>query len=181
MTPPQGAGTGNFLFPAARLGPGAETKDAELQEGHQVEFRSVATAPMTSKKNTPTVPAAFPELSRTEGEDRKEERREKEGRDERETTTKCESDPVVVTPRAPKEEVAEETKSQSNMPLDSSAYSDPQTERLCHNHADEPEPVSVKRRGQHGATGDAVDQEITILVTHHDSIRVEEEEEEEEE
>ncbi|XP_055783826.1 uncharacterized protein LOC129858542 [Salvelinus fontinalis] len=186
MTPPQGAGAPVFLFQLASMGPGVETKDAELQEGHQLEFCSVTTASMASN-NTPTVPAVFPELSRREDEARKEVRREKQGRDEREST----SDPVVVTPRlmsapvlkcsALKEDVAEETKSQSNIPPDSSVDSDPQTEGLGHNYAGEPAPVEVKRRGRHGATGDAVDQEITILVTHHDSFGVEEEEEEEEE
>lgn len=55
MTPPEGSAA--FLFPSTfgKLGSrGAteadqttESKDAELQVGHEVEFRSVATAPMT--------------------------------------------------------------------------------------------------------------------------------------
>jgi hypothetical protein len=63
------------------MGQGVKTKDAELQEGHQLEFCSVATASITS--NTPIVPTAFPELSRREDEERKEEgRRGEEGGEE---------------------------------------------------------------------------------------------------
>ncbi|XP_018531068.1 G protein-regulated inducer of neurite outgrowth 1 [Lates calcarifer] len=60
MTPPEGDHA--FYFPNSfgKCGAvGAETKDAELQVGQQVEFRSVATAPMTPR--TPTV-TTFPEI-----------------------------------------------------------------------------------------------------------------------
>ncbi|CAL1613958.1 unnamed protein product [Knipowitschia caucasica] len=56
MTPPEGAQA--FCFPSEV---GAETKDAELQVGTQVEYRSVATAPMTPR--TPTAPS-FPEIGK---------------------------------------------------------------------------------------------------------------------
>uniref|UniRef100_A0A3Q3NN57 G protein-regulated inducer of neurite outgrowth 1-like n=1 Tax=Labrus bergylta TaxID=56723 RepID=A0A3Q3NN57_9LABR len=60
MTPPEGDQA--FCFPSSSLrcgAVGAETKDAELQVGHQVEYRSVATAPMTPR--TP-VATSFPEV-----------------------------------------------------------------------------------------------------------------------
>lgn len=60
MTPPEGDHA--FYFPSSferRAGEGAQTKDAELQVGQRVEFRSVATAPMTPR--TPTN-MAFPDI-----------------------------------------------------------------------------------------------------------------------
>ncbi|XP_029702830.1 G protein-regulated inducer of neurite outgrowth 3 isoform X1 [Takifugu rubripes] len=60
MTPPEGDQA--FCFPSSfgKCGVvGMETKDAELQVGRQVEFRSVATAPMTPR--TPTA-ATFPDI-----------------------------------------------------------------------------------------------------------------------
>ncbi|KAM4732889.1 uncharacterized protein gprin1 [Anableps anableps] len=62
MTPPEGDQA--FYFPSS-LGKcgdvGTETKDAEMQVGQQVEFRSVATAPMTPR--TP-VATTFPEIKK---------------------------------------------------------------------------------------------------------------------
>ncbi|KAK9517829.1 hypothetical protein VZT92_023170 [Zoarces viviparus] len=61
MTPPEGGQS--FFFPSSfgKFGAvGADTKDAELQVGRQVEFCSVATSPMTPKTPSTT---AFPELS----------------------------------------------------------------------------------------------------------------------
>ncbi|XP_056624911.1 G protein-regulated inducer of neurite outgrowth 1 [Triplophysa dalaica] len=67
MTPQEGSSA--FLFPSSfgKLGssctkeaaPTTETKDAELQVSHGVEFRSVATAPMTP--TTLTAPEFIPE------------------------------------------------------------------------------------------------------------------------
>ena len=60
MTPPEGSHS--FFFPSSfgRSGAvGTDTKDAELQVGHQVEICSVATSPMTPKTPSTT---AFPEL-----------------------------------------------------------------------------------------------------------------------
>lgn len=62
MTPPEGDHA--FCFPSSFGGcveVGAETKDAELQVGQQVEFRSVATAPMTPRTPTATT---FPDRKR---------------------------------------------------------------------------------------------------------------------
>lgn len=60
MTPPEGDQA--FCFPSSfgKCGAvGTETKDAELQVGQQVEFRSVATAPMTPRTPTATT---FPDI-----------------------------------------------------------------------------------------------------------------------
>ncbi|XP_027133988.1 G protein-regulated inducer of neurite outgrowth 1 [Larimichthys crocea] len=60
MTPPEGDQA--FYFPSSFgtcAAVGTETKDAELQVGQQVEFRSVATAPMTPRTPTTTT---FPEI-----------------------------------------------------------------------------------------------------------------------
>lgn len=60
MTPPEGDRA--FCFPSSFgrcVEVGAETKDAELQVGRQVEFRSVATAPMTPRTPMATT---FPDI-----------------------------------------------------------------------------------------------------------------------
>uniref|UniRef100_A0A3Q3WBV0 G protein-regulated inducer of neurite outgrowth C-terminal domain-containing protein n=1 Tax=Mola mola TaxID=94237 RepID=A0A3Q3WBV0_MOLML len=77
MTPPDSGHA--FLFPSA-LGrsTGSDAKDAELQVGHQVEFCSVATSPMTPKTPSTT---AFPELIGRELAQRSEEL-EKSGQQE---------------------------------------------------------------------------------------------------
>ncbi|XP_032410980.1 G protein-regulated inducer of neurite outgrowth 1 [Xiphophorus hellerii] len=62
MTPPEGDQA--FYFPSSLgkcVGVGTETKDAEMRVGQQVEFRSVATAPMTPR--TP-VATTFPEIKK---------------------------------------------------------------------------------------------------------------------
>lgn len=65
MTPPEGDHA--FYFPSSFgrcAAVGAETTDVELQVGPQVEFRSVATAPMTPRTPTTT---AFPEVRKGAG------------------------------------------------------------------------------------------------------------------
>lgn len=60
MTPPEGDQA--FCFPSSFgkcAAVGTETKDAELQVGRQVKFRSVATAPMTPRTPTATT---FPDI-----------------------------------------------------------------------------------------------------------------------
>uniref|UniRef100_A0A3B4U313 G protein regulated inducer of neurite outgrowth 1 n=1 Tax=Seriola dumerili TaxID=41447 RepID=A0A3B4U313_SERDU len=94
MTPPEGDQA--FYFPSSfgRCGAvGAETKDAELQVGQQVEFRSVATAPMTPRTPTTTT---FPEIRKeasieekiVEEEEDKKEEDEEEALKEEERVTK---------------------------------------------------------------------------------------------
>ncbi|KAJ0050075.1 hypothetical protein NL108_011826, partial [Boleophthalmus pectinirostris] len=62
MTPPEGDQA--FCFPSVSVsthcgGMSTDTRDAELQVGQQVEYRSVATAPMTPRTPTATT---FPEI-----------------------------------------------------------------------------------------------------------------------
>ncbi|KAM4586668.1 uncharacterized protein gprin1 [Fundulus diaphanus] len=81
MTPPEGDQA--FYFPSS-LGKcgqvGTETKDAELQVGQQVEFRSIATAPMTPR--TP-VATTFPEIKKeTSIEEKMPEEKEEEMREQ---------------------------------------------------------------------------------------------------
>lgn len=81
MTPPEGEHA--FYFPSSfgRVAAvGAETTDAELPVGQQVEFRSVATAPMTPRTPTTT---SFPEIRKgTSIEEKIEEEEEEEGKQE---------------------------------------------------------------------------------------------------
>uniref|UniRef100_A0A3P8YVR9 G protein-regulated inducer of neurite outgrowth C-terminal domain-containing protein n=1 Tax=Esox lucius TaxID=8010 RepID=A0A3P8YVR9_ESOLU len=184
MTPPQGSGAGAFPFPTSSGRTGTDSKDGEPQVGRQVEFRSVATAPMTPRTpNTPTFPAAFPELKGREMVQRTEEM----GKER-----KPETGPGTVTTglmfapvqecSATTQEVAGVIKPQSNIPPDIPANSEPQTNRPCHNRTIDPEskPADDKQRIQQGPKADAFDQEITILVTHHYSYGAQEEEEDEE-
>ncbi|XP_026213011.1 G protein-regulated inducer of neurite outgrowth 1 [Anabas testudineus] len=91
MTPPEGEQA--FYFPSS-FGKcatvSAETKDAEMQVGQQVEFRSVATAPMTPRTPTATT---FPDIRKEvsieekimeEEEDRKEQAEQDKGEEPRE-------------------------------------------------------------------------------------------------
>uniref|UniRef100_A0A3P9Q3A5 G protein regulated inducer of neurite outgrowth 1 n=1 Tax=Poecilia reticulata TaxID=8081 RepID=A0A3P9Q3A5_POERE len=67
MTPPEGDQA--FYFPSSLGkcgGVGTESKNAEMQVGQQVEFRSVATAPMTPR--TP-VATTFPDIKKEDSKD----------------------------------------------------------------------------------------------------------------
>ncbi|XP_017288506.1 G protein-regulated inducer of neurite outgrowth 1 [Kryptolebias marmoratus] len=82
MTPPEGDQA--FYFPSSfgKCGSvGTETKDAEMQVGQQVEFRSVATAPMTPR--TP-ITTTFPDIKKEASiEERILEEKEEEEEDKR--------------------------------------------------------------------------------------------------
>ncbi|XP_034453897.1 G protein-regulated inducer of neurite outgrowth 1 [Hippoglossus hippoglossus] len=110
MTPPEGDHA--FYFPSSigRCGAvGAETKDAEMQVGRQVEFRSVATAPMTPRTPTTTT---FPEVMK---EARTEEKivEEVEVKDEQvEEEVECEEE-EKVTEEKKKEAEEEEDQTES--------------------------------------------------------------------
>uniref|UniRef100_A0A1A7XJV3 G protein regulated inducer of neurite outgrowth 1 n=1 Tax=Iconisemion striatum TaxID=60296 RepID=A0A1A7XJV3_9TELE len=85
MTPPEGDQAFNFPSSFGKCeAVGTETKDAELQVGRQVEFRSVATAPMTPR--TP-VATTFPEIKKEASIEEKILEEEKEEEDEREHLT----------------------------------------------------------------------------------------------
>ncbi|KAM9356764.1 uncharacterized protein gprin1 [Symphorus nematophorus] len=80
MTPPEGDQAFYFPSSAGRCAAvGAETKDAELQVGQQVEYRSVATAPMTPRTPTATT---FPEIRKAISTDEKIEEEEEEDKKE---------------------------------------------------------------------------------------------------
>lgn len=88
MTPPEGDQA--FCFPSTLTKCGAtstKTKDAELQVGQQVEFRSVATAPMTPRTPTATT---FPEIQKGASIEEKiaEEEEEKEANKQEENKEK---------------------------------------------------------------------------------------------
>ncbi|KAM6923991.1 uncharacterized protein gprin1 [Xenentodon cancila] len=98
MTPPEGDHT--FFFPSSfgKCGAvGTDTKDVELQVGTQVEFRSVATAPMTPRTPTTTT---FPEMKKEpsveeqiviEGDNKEEQVKEKKNevyKEDNQVTTK---------------------------------------------------------------------------------------------
>lgn len=97
MTPPEGDHT--FFFPSSfgKCGSvGTDTKDAELQVGTQVEFRSVATAPMTPR--TPTS-ATFAEIKTNTGIEEKiimEEENKKEETEEDKKEAYKEEDQVTT-------------------------------------------------------------------------------------
>lgn len=134
MTPPDSGHA--FLFPSA-LGrsTGSDAKDAELQVGHQVEFCSVATSPMTPKTPSTT---AFPELIGREPAQRSEEL-EKSGQQEAGLK---------------------------------------ETGQLTYDTSEDPQ-VALVVRNQHCEQQRlrAVDQTITITVTHYNNEEEEDEEE----
>ncbi|XP_028315582.1 G protein-regulated inducer of neurite outgrowth 1 [Gouania willdenowi] len=81
MTPPEGEQA--FYFPSSvgkSVTIGTETRDAELQVGQEVEFRSVATAPMTPR--TP-VATTFPDIRKESSVEEKivEEEEKKDAKD----------------------------------------------------------------------------------------------------
>ncbi|XP_077389126.1 G protein regulated inducer of neurite outgrowth 1 [Festucalex cinctus] len=79
MTPPEGDQAFNFPSHCERSVAG--TTDAEIQVGQKVEYRSVATAPMTPR--TPTV-TTFPEIRREEAStEKKNEEEDEKGEEER--------------------------------------------------------------------------------------------------
>lgn len=92
MTPPEGDQA--FYFPSSfgKFGfNGAGTKDAEMQASQQVEYRSVATAPMTPR--TP-IATTFPEIKKevsTEEKilEEKEEEKDEEEENKKEQLTEC--------------------------------------------------------------------------------------------
>lgn len=153
MTPPEG--TNSFFFPSsfgkigAGFGVGTDTKDAELQVGHQVEFCSVATSPMTP--NTPST-TAFPELIG----------REKVKKSEGQTQSLAESERVT-------------TSKELGMDFSSNATQESSTScppaRLIDAHItveDGNQQCKQQRMG-------SMDQDITIMVTHYDNNEGEEE------
>ncbi|XP_043983870.1 G protein-regulated inducer of neurite outgrowth 1 [Gambusia affinis] len=108
MTPPEGDQA--FYFPSS-LGKcvSTETKDAEMQVGQQVEFRSVATAPMTPR--TP-VATTFPEIKKEMSIEEKIVEEEEENREQLIENKK--EIPKEVEKLTQKENVGEDSKDVKN-------------------------------------------------------------------
>lgn len=106
MTPPEGDQA--FYFPTSfgKCGAvGTETKDAELQVGQQVEFRSVATAPMTPR--TPTI-MTFPQVMKEPSIEEKIVEEEEEKKEEATEEKEVKKEEAMEEKEVKKEEVMEE-------------------------------------------------------------------------
>ncbi|KAM7389526.1 hypothetical protein PAMP_023499 [Pampus punctatissimus] len=151
MTPPEGGHS--FFFPSSfgrSEAVGADTKDAELQVGQQVEFCSVATSPMTPKTPSTT---AFPALIGRETVQNEEEVKKSEGQNRQE------SYPATKSPAATESEMTGASKgmtevfSSANCPAAGLIDSQATLEDFNHHY-------KQQRMG-------SMDQDITILVTHY--------------
>ncbi|KAM4621883.1 uncharacterized protein gprin1 [Polymixia lowei] len=157
MTPPDGVQT--FFFPNScgrSEATEAETRDAELQVGKQVEFRSVATAPMTPK--TPTAPTGIPDVR---AEERIEEKilEEEEDKDKKETTNKRATED--------KEEVSiedEDVKTDEEKKVDSAA--EEEEEQMCKEESEEKseEPVQEVSWDEKGMTWEVYGAVVEVAV-----------------
>ncbi|XP_062332428.1 uncharacterized protein LOC134032473 isoform X1 [Osmerus eperlanus] len=193
MTPPEGAGAFHFLYSSTKLGAvDVETGGVEMHAGRKVEYRSVATAPMTPR--TPTI-LAFPEASERERVQTEERRVEEgaEGKAEGEKikrvseweTSHMEMYPHLHLAPAAKcttpKKVTKQTASNSDPPSDTSVNC-PQTEAVDSNGCCDfsVEDPAEEEQHQHLQRMGTMDQDITILVTHHDSPEDQEEAKEEE-
>ncbi|XP_035768864.1 G protein-regulated inducer of neurite outgrowth 1 [Neolamprologus brichardi] len=112
MTPPEGDQA--FYFPTSfgKCGAvGTGTKDAELQVGQQVEFRSVATAPMTPR--TPTI-MTFPQVMKEPSIEEKIVEEEEENKEEATEEKEEKKEEEKVTQEKKVEGVEENTKEEIN-------------------------------------------------------------------
>ncbi|XP_029297957.1 G protein-regulated inducer of neurite outgrowth 1 [Cottoperca gobio] len=127
MTPPEGDHAFNFPSTLGRSeGVATETGDAELQLGQQVEYRSVATAPMTPR--TPTT-MTFPEIRKDASVEEKIVEEEEEDKEE------------LVVEDKEEEKVSEEKKVEA-------AEEDTKEEGNCKEKGDEPvQEVSWDEKG----------------------------------
>ncbi|KAK2903951.1 G protein-regulated inducer of neurite outgrowth 1 [Channa argus] len=157
MTPPEGKNS--FIFPSSfgrSEGVGTGTKDAELQVGHQVEFCSVATSPMTPKTPSTT---AFPELVGRETVKQSEEHR-KSGQQEScpDTTSpaEAESEKTQALKFKPLNELTEDFKTNSSPESSASCMAAGKSSQVT--VEDSNQQCKQQRMG-------SMDQDITILVT----------------
>uniref|UniRef100_A0A3Q2QEN6 G protein regulated inducer of neurite outgrowth 1 n=1 Tax=Fundulus heteroclitus TaxID=8078 RepID=A0A3Q2QEN6_FUNHE len=161
MTPPEG--DHSFFFPsnfgkhgASAVASAAGTKDAELQVGQQVEYCCVATSPMTPKTPSST---AFPVLV-GKGTPQKEEQRES-GQKKSCTTTTCteESQKERSTKCASSKEIIDGMSSNESAGSSTSGLAVAVTHSQV-TFEDSAQQCKQQRMG-------SMDQDITILVTHH--------------
>ncbi|XP_070819376.1 G protein-regulated inducer of neurite outgrowth 1 [Chaetodon trifascialis] len=163
MTPPEG--NHSFFFPSSfgKSGAvGADTKDAELQVGQQVEFCSVATSPMTPKTPSTT---AFPELIG----------REVKKREGQSRVGQQESFPVT---RSPEVTGALKFTTSKELSEDFSSNATPESSasRPAAGSTDSPGTLEDSNQQCKQQRMGSMDQDITILVTHCDNNMEEEEE-----
>uniref|UniRef100_A0A8C7ZNR4 G protein-regulated inducer of neurite outgrowth C-terminal domain-containing protein n=1 Tax=Oryzias sinensis TaxID=183150 RepID=A0A8C7ZNR4_9TELE len=170
MTPPQGESS--FFFPSTfgKSDAGGDTKDAGLQVGQQVEFCSVATSPMTPKTPFAT---AFPALVGKETVQMKE--KEKNGQEQSNNSQQVVS---IVTSQEEVESqktnavkmVAKESDSvSSGSPGNASTF-------LTAGSRDSQGTVENSNQQNKQQRMGSMDQDITILVTHHGNNEDEDEE-----
>ncbi|XP_071313790.1 G protein-regulated inducer of neurite outgrowth 1 [Trachinotus anak] len=173
MTPPTGGHS--FFFPSSfGRGVGTDTQDAELQVGQQVEFCSVATSPMTPKTPSTT---AFPEL--IERETVQKEEKVKKIEDQRENDQK-ESFPATKSPAEAESEITGAMKFTTSKELTEAVSSNasPESSASCPAAGLTKSQVTVQDSNQQCKQQrmGSLDQDITILVTHHGNGEEEEEE-----
>ncbi|XP_069026954.1 G protein-regulated inducer of neurite outgrowth 3 isoform X1 [Embiotoca jacksoni] len=168
MTPPEGGPS--FFFPSSlKCGAvGTDTKDAELQVGQQVEFCSVATSPMTPKTPSTT---AFPELIGKEAATREEKVKKSE------ESVQQESFPASKTEA--ESEITDALKSTTSKELTEgfSSNGSPESSTDCPAAGLIDPQVTLEGSNQHCKQQrmGSMDQDITILVTHHGNNEEEEE------
>ncbi|XP_041847202.1 uncharacterized protein LOC121643712 [Melanotaenia boesemani] len=175
MTPPEGSHS--FFFPSTFGKSGAtnaDTKDAELQVGQQVEFCSVATSPMTPKTPSTT---AFPELIGTETvqkeeQEKKRDKQKESVQQEGFTEMKSPAEVELEITRAFKFATSKETAEgfSSTMSLECSEN--------CLAAEVKDSQVTLEDRNQQGKQQrmGSLDQDITILVTDYGNNEGEEDE-----
>ncbi|KAF1384470.1 hypothetical protein PFLUV_G00120570 [Perca fluviatilis] len=175
MTPPEGGHS--FFFPSSFGKPGAVgavTKDAELQVGHQVEFCSVATSPMTPKTPSTT---AFPELSDREAAQKQKGENVKKSDAQRESD-KQESFPVTKSLQEAEPEITGALGSiTSKEPSEGfSSNASPEISASCAAAGLVVSPVTLRDGNQpcKQQRMGSMDQDITILVTHYGNNEEEE-------
>ncbi len=164
MTPPEGSHS--FFFPSSfgRSGAaGADTKDAELQVGQQVEFCSVATSPMTPKTPSTT---AFPELAGRETEQKEEKVEKSEGQ-------KC-------SPAEAESEIPLKSNTSKELSEGFSSNASAESSASCPAAGLTDSQVALEDSNQHCKQQrmGSMDQDITILVTHYGNNDEDEEEKE---
>ena len=166
MTPPEGGHS--FFFPASlERFSGSDTKDAELQVGHQVEFCSVATSPMTPKTPFSTAFSEFVGREAVHKGERVELSEEHRKNDQRETKSAAEAESEITESKELTEDGSNECPESSNG-CPAAGLTDTQ-ETLTEKN----EQFKQVRLG-------SMDQDITITVTQYNNEEEEEEEEEEE-
>uniref|UniRef100_A0A3P9IYE7 G protein-regulated inducer of neurite outgrowth C-terminal domain-containing protein n=1 Tax=Oryzias latipes TaxID=8090 RepID=A0A3P9IYE7_ORYLA len=170
MTPPQGESS--FFFPSTfgKSDAGGDAKDAGLQVGQQVEFCSVATSPMTPKTPFAT---AFPALVGKETVQMKE--KEKNGQEQSNN-----SQQVVSIVTSQEEVESQKTNAVKMVAKDSDPVSSgsPGNARTFLTAGSRDSKGTVENSNQQNKQQrmGSMDQDITILVTHHGNNEDEDEE-----